>query len=46
MIVPSLIMMADWDKSVNKVMVVDDSGIVAPALESGAGDRVHHPRIA
>lgn len=36
MIVPSLIMMADWDKSVNKVMVVDDSGIVAQALESGA----------
>ena len=36
MIVPSLIMMADWDKDVNKVMVVDDSGVVAQALESGA----------
>ena len=36
MIVPSLIMMADWDKDVNKVMVVDDSGVVAKALESGA----------
>ena len=36
MIVPSLIMMADWDKEVNKVMVVDDSGVVAQALESGA----------
>ena len=36
MIVPSLIMMADWDKDVNKVMVIDDSGVVAQALESGA----------
>lgn len=36
MIVPTLIMMADWDKDVNKVLVVDDSGIVAQALESGA----------
>lgn len=36
MIVPSLIMLADWDKDVNKVMVVDDSGVVADALESGA----------
>ena len=36
MIVPSLIMMADWDKDVNRIMVVDDSGVVAGALESGA----------
>ena len=36
MVVPSLIMLADWDKDVNKVMVVDDSGVVADALESGA----------
>ena len=36
MIVPSLIMMADLDKDVNRVMVLDDSGVVAQALESGA----------
>ena len=36
MIVPSLIMMADWDKDINRVMVLDDSGVVAQALESGA----------
>ncbi|HIZ87905.1 MAG TPA: ABC transporter permease [Candidatus Coprenecus pullistercoris] len=36
MIVPSLIMMADLDKEVNSIMVVDDSGIVAASLESGS----------
>lgn len=35
-IVPSVIMMADLDKEVNTVMVVDDSGIVAQNLQSGA----------
>ena len=29
-------MMADWDKDINRVMVLDDSGVVAQALESGA----------
>ena len=50
MIVPSLIMMADWDKDINRVMVLDDSGVVAQALESGGGDRVcdsgeHRPGV-